>query len=396
MDIKSIILTPSKPNNIKSNINIMHHEILGKPLIDYCADSVRDIGASHIYILEAQKEGAREILEFIRSSENVLVLNGDRPLITDLSIKKALDLHYKNQNDLTILSGFLNKPGLYIFSKKLLESILLKADKGAEVDQLFLLDNIKRLANEDYLVDTITIENELEIMSVESMGQLAKCTQIIKERINEGHMENGVVLEDPINTYIGPDVSIGYGSIIEPNCVLKGKTEIGKHCFIGHNSNIEDSKVADGVIIENSVIRQSTIYEEAYIGPFAYIRPQSRIGRNVRIGDFVEIKNSTIGDNTKVSHLTYVGDADVGEDVNFGCGSILVNYDGVEKHRSNIEDHAFIGCNTKIVSPVNIGERAYTAAGSTITKDIPKESLGIARSRQENKEGWVAKKNMEK
>ncbi|NLI90043.1 MAG: bifunctional UDP-N-acetylglucosamine diphosphorylase/glucosamine-1-phosphate N-acetyltransferase GlmU [Epulopiscium sp.] len=391
MDIKSIIFATNK-----ANANRDHYRILGKSLIDYCIDSVRHIGISHIYILEAQEDGAKEILEFIGSCESVLVLSGDMPLIRDLSIKKALDFHYKSKNDLTLVSDFSNEPGIYIVSKKLLESMLLKADKGAEVGQLFLPDNIKGLANAGHSVDTITMENELELMRVGSMRQLAKCTQIIKERINESHMESGVILEDPTNTYIGPDVSIGYGSTIEPNCILKGKTKIGKHCFIGHNSNIEDSKVANRVTIENSVIRQSIIHEEAYIGPFAYIRPQSEIGRNVRIGDFVEIKNSTIGDNTKVSHLTYVGDADVGEDVNFGCGSILVNYDGVEKHRSNIEDHAFIGCNTKIVSPVNIGKRAYTAAGSTITKDIPEESLGIARSRQENKEGWVANKKKQK
>lgn len=213
-----------------------------------------------------------------------------------------------------------------------------------------------------------------------------------KNKINQKHMENGVILMDPNNTYIEAEVTIGTGTIIEPGCMLKGETNIGESCVIGYNTKIENTQIANNVHIESSVILDSFIEEEAKIGPFAYIRPGSKIGRRVKIGDFVEIKNTTIGEDTKVSHLTYIGDADVGKGVNFGCGSVLVNYDGVKKHRSYIGDHAFIGCNTNLVSPVNIGERAYTAAGSTITADVPKESLGISRVKQVNKEGWVNKK----
>lgn len=198
----------------------------------------------------------------------------------------------------------------------------------------------------------------------------------------------GVTFIDKNTAYIDDTVEIGEGSIIEPCVCLKGNTVIGKNVTVGFCSEITNSKIGDNVHITHSVITGSTVGEGTKVGPFAYIRPDCEIGKDVKIGDFVEIKNSNIGEGTKISHLTYVGDADVGKNINFGCGTVVVNFDGKKKHRTKIGDDAFIGCNTNLVAPVEIGKGAFTAAGSTITDDVPEDSLAIARSRQVIKKGW--------
>ncbi len=207
------------------------------------------------------------------------------------------------------------------------------------------------------------------------------------------YKNNGVIFIDEKTVYIEESVKIGKGTVIEPNVYLKGNTVIGENVTIGFCSEISDATIGNNVTIRHSVITKSSIGEGTNIGPFAYIRPDCNVGKNVKIGDFVEIKNSNIDDGTKLAHLTYVGDADVGKNINFGCGTVVVNYDGKKKHRTVIEDNAFIGCNTNLVSPVKVGKNAYTAAGSTITNDVPENSLAIARERQVNKEDWVLKRD---
>jgi len=204
--------------------------------------------------------------------------------------------------------------------------------------------------------------------------------------------ERGVRFIDKDSVYIGPDVTVGEGTVILPGTILKGKTVIGKRCEIGPNAMIRDCVIGDGVTVNASQLNESTVDDGATVGPFAYVRPNCRIGKGVRVGDFVELKNSTIGDGTKISHLTYVGDTDAGAHINFGCGTVTVNYDGTKKFRTTIGDHAFIGCNTNLVAPVTVGEGAYTAAGSTITDDVPPDSLAIARDRQVVKKNWAAKR----
>ena len=208
------------------------------------------------------------------------------------------------------------------------------------------------------------------------------------------HVQNGVEFIDPESTYIDDTVTIGGGTIVYPGVLLSGSTVVGERCTIGTNTRIADSTVGSGTEIQASHIVESEIGSECKIGPFAYLRPNSRIGDNVKIGDFVEIKNSVIGDGTKVPHLTYVGDADLGQNINLGCGVVFVNYDGSTKHRSTVEDRAFIGCNTNLISPVTVGEKAYVAAGSTLTKDVPAGALAVARARQENVLGWVEKRGL--
>ena len=209
-------------------------------------------------------------------------------------------------------------------------------------------------------------------------------------------MENGVTLIDPKTTYIGADVEIGKDTIIYPNNILEGNTVIGENCLLYQNSRIKDSVIGNEVDIQSSVILDSKIGDNTTVGPFAYIRPDSIIGKSTRIGDFVEIKKATIGDGTKVSHLTYIGDAEVGSGCNFGCGTVVVNYDGKEKHKTIIGDHSFIGCNTNLVSPVKVGDNTYIAAGSTITAEVKEGDLAVARAKQRNISGWVEKRGLKK
>lgn len=214
-----------------------------------------------------------------------------------------------------------------------------------------------------------------------------------KKRIIE-YMEAGVTFLDIDTVFIDDGVEIGEGTVIEPCVQIRGKTEIGANCLIGQNSRVENSILSDNVNILSSVVLESKIGSGTNVGPFAYLRPNSVVGRNCKIGDFVEVKNSTLGDGTKASHLTYIGDSDLGNDINLGCGVVFVNYDGTNKYRSTIEDGAFIGCNTNLVSPVNVGKGAYIAAGTTVTKDVPEDALCVGRARQKVIEGWAEERGL--
>lgn len=214
-----------------------------------------------------------------------------------------------------------------------------------------------------------------------------------KKRIIE-YMEAGVTFLDIDTVFIDDGVEIGEGTVIEPCVQIRGKTEIGANCLIGQNSRVENSILSDEVKVLSSVVLESRIGSGTNVGPFAYLRPNSVVGRNCKIGDFVEVKNSTLGDGTKASHLTYIGDSDLGNDINLGCGVVFVNYDGTNKYRSTIEDGAFIGCNTNLVSPVNVGKGAYIAAGTTVTKNVPEDALCVGRARQKVIEGWAEERGL--
>lgn len=208
------------------------------------------------------------------------------------------------------------------------------------------------------------------------------------------HMENGVTFVDIHSAYIDESVKIGRNTVIGPCVTLEGNTVIGEGCNVYQNSRLKDAVIGDNAEIQSSVILESSVGDDTKVGPFAYIRPGSRIGKGCKVGDFVEVKNSSMGDGSKSAHLTYIGDSDVGKNVNLGCGVVFVNYDGTNKYRSKVGNGAFIGCNTNLVSPVNVGDGAYIAAGSTVTEDIPEDALCVARSRQKNIEGWAAKKGL--
>lgn len=228
------------------------------------------------------------------------------------------------------------------------------------------------------------------------MKELTEYEELEKKRyeINLKHLAAGVKFIDLKTAYIDESVMIGKETIIYPGVILQGNTSIGENCLIGHNSRIVDSKIGNETEIQSSVILKSKVGNNTTIGPFAYMRPNSTLGDHVKLGDFVEIKNSAMGNGSKASHLTYIGDSDVGENVNLGCGVVFVNYDGKNKHRSIIKDNVFVGCNVNIISPVTIEDGAYIAAGTTVTRDVPKGALCIGRARETKIEGWTAKKGL--
>ncbi len=221
---------------------------------------------------------------------------------------------------------------------------------------------------------------------------LAELETLFRDRIVRAHIRAGVRVMDPAAVYIDPRVAIGRGTVLLPGTILRGETRIGSGCTIGPNAMVRDCVIGDETEVNASQVNESTIGCRTHVGPFAYVRPGCTIGDDIKVGDFVEVKNSTLGDGTKISHLTYVGDSDVGRHVNFGCGTVTTNYDGVKKYRCTIGDNAFIGCNTNLVAPVTVGDGSYIAAGATITKDVPADALAVARARQENKEGWAKRR----
>lgn len=238
-------------------------------------------------------------------------------------------------------------------------------------------------------------ETAYQGLVVRDAQDAAQALRVIRKRKNDALLASGVLLMDAEHTYIDPDVVVGGGTVIYPNCTITAGSVIGKDCVILPNCRIHATRIADGVTVESSVLLDCAVGEETTVGPFAYLRPGTAIGAHCRVGDFVEIKNSVVGDGTKVSHLTYVGDSDLGKRINLGCGVVFVNYDGKHKHRSQVADDAFIGCNVNLVSPVSVGEGAYVAAGSTVTENVPGGALAIARAKQCVKEDWVQKRKKE-
>ena len=270
------------------------------------------------------------------------------------------------------------------------DAALLKAELDGEEDFNAVLARCAEPFGQPYgqFLGVQPLSRGMEWESAQRFAKADGITRLNRE-LTSGR---GVVVVDPSNTYVGPQVTVGDGTVLLPGTILRGCTAIGRNCQIGPNTMIRDCTIGDGVTVNASQLNESTVEEGATVGPFAYIRPHCHVGANVKVGDFVELKNSNIGAGTKISHLTYVGDSDVGSKVNFGCGTVTVNYDGTSKFRTTIGDNAFIGCNTNLVAPVKVGEGAYTAAGSTITDEVPADSLAIARSVQVVKKQWAAKR----
>lgn len=233
-----------------------------------------------------------------------------------------------------------------------------------------------------------------EIKSIEQLLKEEEQKEQTRYRINLTHMQAGVIFMDWKAAYIDPEVEIGEATVIYPGVILSGATKIGKGCVIGLGTRMSNAVVGNQVEIQSSVILDSTVGDRSKIGPFAYLRPGSVIGTDAKVGDFVEVKNSTLGNGSKASHLTYIGDSDVGEGVNLGCGVVFVNYDGVKKHRSTVSDGAFIGCNTNLVSPVTVGQGAYVAAGTTVTRDIPAGALCVGRVKERHIRDWVRRRGL--
>src|SRR5699024_10339121 len=257
--------------------------------------------------------------------------------------------------------------------------------------EYYLPDVIEILKEQSEIVGAYMTPDFEETLGINDRVALSQAENIMKQRVNETHMRNGVTIIDPQHTYIGLDVEIGEDVMIHPGSMIHGKTVIGKNSVIGPNCEISNMHIGERVSIKQSILMDSVIANDVEVGPYAYIRPESTVQDNAKVGHFVEVKKSTIGEGSKVPHLSYIGDTKIGNHVNVGCGTITVNYDGKDKHETIIEDGAFIGCNTNLVAPITIGRDSLVAAGSTVTKNVPKEALAFGRARQANKEGYAKK-----
>ena len=279
--------------------------------------------------------------------------------------------------------------GTYCFEISSLLAALPKLNCQNAQGEYYLTDVFEILIQRGQIVLPIVAPDADETMGVNSRAQLAAASAILRRRKAEALMADGVTLIDPAAVYIEQDVEIGRDTVIYPGTILQGKVIIGEHCVIGPDTQLTNVRCGNGNQLNRVYAHNCTMGDNNEIGPFVHLRPDTKLANGVKIGNFVEVKNSNVGNGTKLPHLIYCGDSDLGENVNFGCGTVTVNFDGKEKHRCQVDDHAFIGCNTNLVAPVHIGERAFTAAGSTVTKDVPANALAVARAKQKNIEDWV-------
>lgn len=282
--------------------------------------------------------------------------------------------------------------GAYWFKTQDLLLVLDKLQNNNVQGEYYLTDVIGLLIEKGKKCGTFISQDKTVILGANDRRTLYQLSNLAQCAIIKRHMENGVEFLNTNDVLISPDVTIDTDTVIYPGTILKGKTSIGKNCVIGPNSLIATSIIGNNCTINSSQVYDSTVGNSVTVGPFSQLRPHSNLADKVKIGDFVEVKNSTLGEGSSIAHLTYVGDSDVGKHVNFGCGVVTVNYDGENKARTTIGDYSFIGCNTNLIAPVTIGNGAYTAAGSTINKDVPDGSLGIARERQTNYSNWAEQK----
>lgn len=424
------VISSCKNADIEKNIVIVGHE-KEKIIEEFAHDELifreQAIGDDAPY---GTGYAVMQGLDQVEDDSIVVILCGDTPLISEESLEKLIEYHSKEEFDATVLSAILEdvkgygrivrdensneilkiveekdasqeekdimeiNSGTYCFNGKALKIALEKIDNDNSQNEYYLTDCISVLNEMNYKTGAYVIEDNEEILGVNSRLQLAQCDSIMRRRINEFHLNNGVSIVNPENTYIDNTVTIGADTIIYPGVSLEGSTSIGSGCIIRGDSRLVDSMIGDNVSISSTLVEESTIEEGSTLGPYAHLRPKSYLGKNVKIGNFVEVKNAKLMDNTKAGHLAYIGDADIGKDVNIGCGVIFVNYNGEKKFRTTVKDNAFIGSNSNLVAPVHIDEWSYIAAGSTITRDVGEGELSIGRSKQSNIEGWVERKGL--
>ena len=360
-------------------------------------------------------------------SGTVVLLSGDVPLLGPATLRALLEAHTSRDAAATVLTARVDNPqgygrivrhegrivaivedkdatpaergideinsGIYAFALEPLFAALKSIGAANAQGEYYLPDLVKIYRQRGLAVETVSLADSREILGVNSRKELADVTAILKTTRNDQLMAAGVTLVDPASAWIGPDVTVGADTTIHPNVYLEGRTRIGSGCEIHAGVRIIDSTIDDGVVVSNyCVISESHVRTGARVGPFAHIRPLSDVGEDAHVGNFTELKKTTLGKGSKANHLSYLGDATIGEKVNIGAGTITCNYDGVHKHQTTIEDGAFIGSDTQLVAPVRVGKGAYVAAGSSIVDDVPAGALGIARGKQVNKDGWVEKK----
>ena len=437
---------------MKSEVAKVLHVVAGKPLIDHVLDVVRPLKpVSVVVVIGHQAQQLRAFAEgsdltlavqepqlgtghallqaepFLKGQEgSILLLSGDVPLLRTRTVEALMARHNEKGAAATILTANFERPdgygrivrengrvsaivehkdaspaersireinsGIYAFHLPPLFAALKQIGSGNAQGEYYLPDLVRIYGSQGLTVEALTLDDPREILGVNSRKELADVAATLRDRKNEELMAAGVTILDPATTWVQPDVVVGPDTVLHPNVHLEGRTRVGSGCVIQSGVRIVDSTIGDTVAINNfCVIRESHVETGAQIGPFAQLRPDSHVGEGAHVGNFVELKKTRLGKGSKANHLTYLGDATIGERVNVGAGTITCNYDGVSKHPTVIEDGAFIGSDSQLIAPVRVGKGAYVAAGSSITDDVPDESLAIARGKQVNKPGWIAR-----
>ena len=451
MKISGVILAAGKGTRMKSDLPKVLHSVLGKPMITYGQRAISHLAHKYVvvghksdlvaeelnngFIPVLQKEQlgtGHAVVTLLKSdefrdddSDFVVIIPGDAPLLLKENIDNLISVTSQGNVALGVLTASVSDPtgygrivrdgnsiskiveevdasepereikevnsGMYCFNKNFLLENIEKLDSNNEQNEIYLTDLIE-IAFQNKLDTVIVQVSEDTIKGVNSMSQLNEVETSLREELITSHMENGVYFQDPTSTYIDKGVVIKPGSRIMANTHITGKTEIHENCVVGPNTMINDSTIGVGSSVIFSVLDGVTIKGTGTIGPYAHLRKGSILEEGVKVGAFAETKNSNVGSGSKIPHLSYVGDADLEENVNFSAGSITVNYDGKNKHRTEIKKDAFVGSDVMLVAPVTVGEGAMIGAGSVITKDVPPKALGIERNQQKNIDGYMDRK----
>lgn len=445
----AVILAAGDGKRMKSQRPKVLCEVLCKPMICWVEDACHSAKVDEIYLVTGEKEdeikkAVSSGCHFFRQNErrgtghavmmaedalngggDVLVLYGDAPLMDAETINASYQQHIAQKNAVTLVTAQLSVPfgygrilrnesgdvagiveekdatmqqkaiteinaGTYWFNAEFLADALGKITDDNVQNEYYLTDTIQVAVSEGKRVGGFPVSDSNVILGANDRRGLKTLNEVARNREIDRHLDYGVDIPCDDGVIIGMDVEIGQDTLILPGTILLGKTKIGSNCVIGPNSYLVDSAVGDGTHVNASYMTKSSVGQNSTIGPFAQMRPNTVLGNHVKIGDFVEVKNSTIGDRTSIAHLTYIGDSDVGSQCNFGCGVVTANYDGCRKYRTVIGDRAFIGCNTNLIPPVRLGEGAYTAAGTTVDADVPPGALAIGRVRQQVKDAWAS------
>ena len=449
-----IVLAAGEGTRMKSNIPKVLHSIAGRSLIGHVLNSISKLNSQELLVVvgsgremlevelhqiapdaktvfQSERLGTGHAVQMAlaesKSSGTVLVVAGDIPLISAGTLTEFATAHKKGNYSASVLTSEIDDPtgygriirddenlllriveekdasdseryifeinsGIYLFELDILKSAISKLKKNNAQGEFYLTDVIEIIRNESGKVAAILNEDFVETIGVNDRIQLAEAAAIMRDRINERHMKNGVTILDPATTWIDDTVAISADVTILPGCSITGESAIAANAIIGPRTTLKDCAINQGAKVIESNCTGSEIGENATVGPFTYLRSGTILGNETKAGAFVEIKNSQIGTGSKVPHLSYVGDASIGEESNIGAATIFVNYDGENKHRTEVGNHVKIGSDTMLVAPVQIGDGAYTAAGSVITENVPAGAMGVGRAKQRNVLGWVLRK----
>jgi bifunctional UDP-N-acetylglucosamine pyrophosphorylase / glucosamine-1-phosphate N-acetyltransferase len=449
-----VVLAAGQGTRMKSSLPKVLHPIAGRPMVERVLDTANAVSPDTVTLIVGHKAesvraklvtnhklafalqepqlGTAHALQqaeplLTGRSGSLVLLSGDVPLLSPNTLKRLLDTHRGSGAAATVVTATVERPygygrivrsrgriariveerdasptqrqikeinsGIYAFDLgPLFESLRGIASQNAQ-GEFYLTDLVAIYRRRKLLVETLLIENAQEIRGINSRSELAEVSRLVRQKKNEELMAAGVTFIDPATTYVDPEAEVAADTVLHPGVVIEGRTRIGAACEIQAYVRISDSEIGDRVTINSfCVISGAQVAAGAALGPFAHLRPGTTVGESAKIGNFVELKNTNLGPRSKANHLSYLGDATIGADVNVGAGTITCNYDGVNKHRTVIEDGAFIGSDSQLVAPVTVGKGAYVGAGSSIVSDVPAGALGIARGRQNNIEGWAERK----